>query len=214
MNSKYSLPEIPACEAFQGTCFRLKGISICSPVILYHSTTQTNKGVAPQLLLHKLIDMKILMVCKGNICRSPLAEGILKTKAHKKGLGWFVDSAAIAAYHIGKQPHELSRKVALINGVDISDQKARLFTEEDLENFDIIYAMSADIKEIIESRYPGNKGLFKVQLIMNEMHPEQNENVPDPFHFGEKEFHEVYHMLDACSDVIIEKYKVVEPVVV
>ena len=158
--------------------------------------------------------MKILMVCKGNICRSPLAEGILKTKAHKKDLGWFVDSAAIAAYHIGKQPHELSQKVALMNSVDISDQKARLFKEDDLGNFDIIYAMSADIKEIIESRYPADKGLSNVQLIMNEIHPEQNENVPDPFHFGEKEFHEVYHMLDACSDVIIEKYSVIEPVVV
>ena len=175
---------------------------------------QTNKGLVRQVLLHKLIDMKILMVCKGNICRSPLAEGILKTKADKKDLGWFVDSAAIAAYHIGKQPHELSQKVALINGVDISDQKARLFTEEDLENFDIIYAMSADIKDIIESRYPDNDGLSKIELIMNEMHPEQNENVPDPFHFGEKEFHEVYHMLDECSDVIIEKYSALEPVVV
>ena len=150
------------------------------------------------------------MVCKGNICRSPLAEGILKAKAHKKDLNWFVDSAAIAAYHIGKQPHELSQKVALINGVDISDQKARLFIEEDLENFDIIYAMSADIKEIIETRYPGSNGLSKVELIMNEMHPEQNENVPDPFHFGEKEFQEVYYMLAKCSDVIIERYGAME----
>jgi protein-tyrosine phosphatase len=158
--------------------------------------------------------MKVLMVCKGNICRSPLAEGILKTKANRKDMDWFVDSAAIAAYHIGKQPHELSQKVALMNGVDISDQKARLFTEEDLENFDIVYVMSADIKEIIETRYPGKKGLFKVQLIMNEMHPEQDENVPDPFHFGEKEFHEVYYMLDACSDIIIAKYGVSEPVIV
>ena len=75
--------------------------------------------------------MKILMVCKGNICRSPLAEGILKTKAQKKNLNWFVDSAAMGNWHVGKQPHELSQKVALINGVDISDQKARLFTRED-----------------------------------------------------------------------------------
>jgi protein-tyrosine phosphatase len=158
--------------------------------------------------------MKILMVCKGNICRSPLAEGILKTKASRKDLNWFVDSAAIAAYHIGKQPHELSQKVALMNGVDISDQKARLFAQEDLEHFDIIYAMSADIKEIIETRYPGNKGLFKVQLIMNEMHPGQNKNVPDPFHFGEKEFHEVFDMLDACGDIIIEKYSAEQLVIV
>ena len=151
-------------------------------------------------------DMKILMVCKGNICRSPLAEGILKTKSNNKQLNWIIDSAAMRDYHIGKQPHELSRKVALLNGVDISDQKARLFTEEDLETFDIIYAMSADIKEAIETNFPGNKNLNKVKLIMNEMNPDKNENVPDPFHFGEKEFHDVFQMLDACSDVIIERY--------
>lgn len=150
--------------------------------------------------------MKILMVCKGNICRSPLAEGILKTKAQTENLNWFVDSAAIAAYHIGKAPHKLSQKVAWMNNVDISDQKARLFTEEDLENFDIIYAMSADIKDIIETRYPGNIHLNKVKLIMNEMNAGSNENVPDPFHYGEKEFHEVFHMLDKCSNIIIERY--------
>lgn len=150
--------------------------------------------------------MKILMVCKGNICRSPLAEGILKTKAAKKQLNWVVDSAAIRDYHIGKQPHELSQKVALINGIDISDQKARLFTEHDLESFDMIYPMSADIKEIIELTYKGNKGLSKVKLIMNEVNAEGGKNVPDPFHFGEPEFHEVYNMLNTCSDVIIEKY--------
>lgn len=146
------------------------------------------------------------MVCKGNICRSPLAEGILKTKAQTENLNWFVDSAAIAAYHIGKAPHKLSQKVAWMNNVDISDQKARLFTEEDLENFDIIYAMSADIKDIIETRYPGNIHLNKVKLIMNEMNAGSNENVPDPFHYGEKEFHEVFYMLDKCSNIIIERY--------
>lgn len=150
--------------------------------------------------------MKILMVCKGNICRSPLAEGILKTKAQTENLNWFVDSAAIAAYHIGKAPHELSQKVALMNNVDISTQKARLFSEKDLESFDIIYAMSADIKDIIETRYPGNRYLDKVKLIMNELNAGSNENVPDPFHYGEKEFHEVFHMLDKCSSVIINKY--------
>jgi len=146
------------------------------------------------------------MVCKGNICRSPLAEGILKTKARAENLNWFVDSAAIAAYHIGKAPHELSQKVAFMNSVDISDQKARLFAEEDLESFDIIYAMSADIKNIIETRYPGNRNLGKVKLIMNELNAGSNENVPDPFHYGEKEFHEVFYMLDKCSSVIISKY--------
>src|SRR5436190_10210674 len=106
MNAKAGLLEILTCKCFQRMFSRLKAIYICSTMILYHSTMQTNKGLPGQLLLHKIIYMKILMVCKGNICRSPLAEGILKTKAHKKDLNWFVDSAAIAAYHIGKQPHE------------------------------------------------------------------------------------------------------------
>ena len=90
--------------------------------------------------------MKILMVCLGNICRSPLAEGILESKAKKLGLSWEVDSAGTNNnYHIGEAPHPLSQKVARLHAVDISGQCARAFVADDFDRFDKIYAMSADI---------------------------------------------------------------------
>src|SRR5215510_15835414 len=89
--------------------------------------------------------MKILMVCLGNICRSPLAEGILQEKAWKAGLKWSVESAGTNGYHTGEAPHRLSQKVAKSNGIDISKQRSRNFVPEDLKRFDKIYAMSIDV---------------------------------------------------------------------
>src|SRR5215218_64992 len=89
--------------------------------------------------------MKILMVCLGNICRSPLAEGILRHKAKEAGLQWQVDSAGTNGYHVGEAPHPLSQKVARLNGVDICNQKARQFVKEDLDRYDKIYPMADDV---------------------------------------------------------------------
>ena len=91
--------------------------------------------------------MKILMVCLGNICRSPLAEGILQHKAKEAGLSWQVESAGTESYHIGEPPHHLSQKVAKLNGIDICEQRARRFVKEDFSRYDKIYAMSADVLE-------------------------------------------------------------------
>src|SRR5688500_8084621 len=94
--------------------------------------------------------MKILMVCLGNICRSPLAEGILKHKAKKVGLNWVVETAVTESYHIGEPPHHLSQKVARLNGIDICEQRARRFVKEDFDRYDKIYAMSEDVLEEIK----------------------------------------------------------------
>ena len=91
--------------------------------------------------------MKILMVCLGNICRSPLAEGILQDKIKKANLNWEVDSAGTNGYHVGEAPHKLSQKVAKMHGIDISNQKARRFVAEDFVRFDKIYAMANDVVE-------------------------------------------------------------------
>jgi len=88
--------------------------------------------------------MKILMVCLGNICRSPLAEGILQHKVIKAGLLWQVESAGTANYHVGEPPHKLSQKVAKMNGIDISRQQCRQFKKEDMLEFDKIYAMDSE----------------------------------------------------------------------
>ena len=87
------------------------------------------------------------MVCLGNICRSPLAEGILQDKAGKAGLNWIVESAGTNGYHTGEPPHYLSIKVARENGIDISKQRSRRFIASDLEDYDLIYAMATDVME-------------------------------------------------------------------
>jgi protein-tyrosine phosphatase len=150
--------------------------------------------------------MKVLMVCLGNICRSPLAEGILKHKAVKAGLDWQVDSAGTNGYHIGEAPHRLSQKVAKLNGIDICDQRARQFVKEDFDRYDKIYAMADDVVDDIRS-IAGNKyDSSKVALFMNELHPGKNYSVPDPWYGPEPGFHEVYKLIDEVCDAIIRKY--------
>jgi protein-tyrosine phosphatase len=147
------------------------------------------------------------MVCLGNICRSPLAEGILQEKVKKAGLDWVVDSAGTNHYHTGDAPHPLSQKIALINGIDISQQRARRFTSEDLTQFDKIYALAGDVLNDIQ-RITGNKfDSAKVDLLLNEQYPGKNLDVPDPYYGGEPDFHEVYELLDEVCDQLILKYQ-------
>ena len=113
--------------------------------------------------------MKILMVCLGNICRSPLAEGILQHKAKAAGLNWIVESAGTNGYHTGEPPHHLSQKVALLNGINISNQKSRKFIAKDLNEYDIIYPMANDVLQDIK-RISGNTfNSQKVILFLNEI---------------------------------------------
>ena len=150
--------------------------------------------------------MKILMVCLGNICRSPLAEGILKHKAAEAGLNWQIDSAGTNGYHVGEPPHRLSQKVARLNGIDICDQRARQFVKEDFDRYDKIYAMADDVvddmRRIARDKYDPSK----VDLFMNELHPGGNHSVPDPWYGPEPGYHEVYEIIDEVCKAIISKY--------
>lgn len=147
------------------------------------------------------------MVCLGNICRSPLAEGILQEKVNKAGLNWVVDSAGTNHYHTGDPPHPLSQKVALDNGIDITQQRARRFTTEDLNQFDKIYALAGDVLKDIQ-RITGSKfDSSKVDLLLNEQYPGKNLDVPDPYYGGEPDFHEVFELLDQVCDQLILKYQ-------
>jgi len=148
----------------------------------------------------------ILMVCLGNICRSPLAEGILQQKAEQAGLNWEIDSAGTNGYHVGEAPHPLSRKVAQMNGVDISGQRARKFTADDFRRFDRIYAMAGDVVHEMRRIAGRQFDASKVELLMNEVSPRRNQDVPDPWSGPESGYHEVYRMIDAASDRIIEKH--------
>ncbi len=147
------------------------------------------------------------MVCLGNICRSPLAEGILRDKVEKLNLNVSIDSAGTAGYHIGEKPDSRMRATALSFGISLEDLRARQFVATDFDQFDIIYAMdSSNYNNICSlARNEGDKQ--KVKLILNELEPGKNLAVPDPYYGGQQGFIDVFNLLDKATDKIIEKLK-------
>ena len=142
--------------------------------------------------------IKILMVCLGNICRSPIAEGIMSSKLPKNN--FFIDSCGTGNWHVGKQPDSRSISVSKKNGLDISNQKCRQFTPSDFDTFDYIYVMDGsnynDVVALSKNEIQKNK----VVLILNE-----NKDVPDPYFGLENGFEFVYKMLDETCEVISKK---------
>lgn len=149
--------------------------------------------------------MKILMVCLGNICRSPLAEGVLVNKIERSELSHQVDSAGTAAYHVGELPDERSIEVANKHGIDLTNQRARQFSVADFREFDLIYAMDAENYNNILKLASSPEDEQKVKLILNEIEPFGNSSVPDPYYGGKNGFEQVYQMLDLACDEIIKK---------
>jgi protein-tyrosine phosphatase len=147
--------------------------------------------------------IKVLMVCLGNICRSPLAEGILLSKINTNNI--FVDSAGTGAYHIGKLPDVRSIEVARKYGINITNQRARKFTVKDYDTFDYIYAMDESNYQNILMLARNKTDKSKVQLILNETHPSKNLSVPDPYYGGNQGFENVFKMLDEACEVIAKK---------
>ena len=189
---------------------RLSTFFIPSSFIIHYSLPACRQAGSLFIILAPgiFVIMKILMVCLGNICRSPLAEGILQSKAFKAGLNWTVESAGTTAYHLGEPPHPLSQKIAKINGIDICDQRARKFVPEDFDRFDKIYALARDvlydIKRIAKNKYDESK----VDLLMNELHPGKNSDVPDPWSGPESGYHEAFKLIEKACDAIVKKYSV------
>lgn len=147
--------------------------------------------------------IKVLMVCLGNICRSPLGEGILQSKVYSHKA--FVDSAGTGAYHVGEKPDRRSIAVANKNGIDISNQKARKFSKKDFDNFDLIYVMDQSNYEDVIHLARNAEDKAKVHLILNEIFPNEDLDVPDPYYGGEHGFKNVFNMLDQACDKIAEK---------
>lgn len=145
---------------------------------------------------------KVLMVCLGNICRSPLAEGILQNKLPAED--FVVDSAGTGGWHAGESPDPRSIKTAKKYGIDISHQKARKFKKSDFEDFDFIFAMDHSNYRDILALAPNEKAKNKVKLILNEISPKNND-VPDPYYGGEDGFDKVFKMLDLACNAIANK---------
>lgn len=149
---------------------------------------------------------KILMVCLGNICRSPLAEGILKSKLDPSQFE--VDSAGTSAYHSGSLPDQRSIEVAEKKGLDLTDQRSRLFTKEDFKIFDHIFVMDTSNYEDVLSLAETEVERDKVSLILDKIFPGEDQGVPDPYHNSLDGFKQVYEMLeDACTVIARELQK-------
>ena len=148
--------------------------------------------------------MKVLMVCLGNICRSPLAEGVLKHKVQKLGLNWHIDSAGTGDWHIGELPDHRSIAIAKKYGIDLTDQRARLFKRQDLDTFDLILVMDKSNHQDIMTFANSDEQRQKIKLIMNFARPNSNEIVPDPY--LDNRFELVYQLLDKACDSVIDAY--------
>lgn len=151
--------------------------------------------------------MRILMVCLGNICRSPMAEGILRKKISDQNLEVEVDSCGTANYHVGDSPDRRAQQTIRKHGHDISDLRGRQFEISDFDRFDLIYTMDENNYHNVLALARSEKDKLKVHMIMNEAYPEQNIAVPDPYYGGINGFEETYKMLDLATDRILEKIK-------
>ena len=143
------------------------------------------------------------MVCLGNICRSPLAHGILESKAPEE---WYIDSAGTSGWHEGERPDTRSIITAKGRGLNIDQQRSRPFLVEDFERFDVIFAMDSSNYTNITRLAPDEVSKAKVRLIMNEAYPGENRQVPDPYTGGQRGFEDVYDMLDLAIEKFLEQH--------
>ena len=151
--------------------------------------------------------MKILMVCLGNICRSPIADGLLRQKVNEEHLDVEVDSAGTIGLHAGSAPDPRMIATAKNRGTDISFLKARQFTVADFEKFDVIFAMDKNNKRDILSLGKTTEDKQKVHLLLSGISDQEEANVPDPYYGTSKDFEHVYDLVDKATNTIIQKIK-------
>jgi len=147
--------------------------------------------------------MRILMVCLGNICRSPLADGILRSKVSEKKLPWIVDSAGTAAYHIGNPPDHRMIQTAKSNGIDISDLRARQFNTKDFTAFDRIYVMDQSNYNNVLRLANTNADRQKVYLLLDHLYPNKQLEVPDPYYGNQSDFDAVFALVNDATEALI-----------
>ncbi len=149
--------------------------------------------------------MKVLMVCLGNICRSPIADGLLRKKVKENGLDIYVDSAGTIALHQGQAPDSRMVETARKNGADISMLRARPFTTSDFDSFDLIFAMDFTNKKNILSLARNFEDKKKVHMLLGDFTNQEEASVPDPYYGTQKDFDHVYALVDQATDTLIKK---------
>ncbi|MGB5361675.1 MAG: low molecular weight protein-tyrosine-phosphatase [Aureibaculum sp.] len=147
--------------------------------------------------------VRVLMVCLGNICRSPLAEGILKSKVDPNKV--IVDSAGTGNYHVGGLPDSRSIAIAQKHLLDITDQRCRQFRVSDFDEFDLIYVMDNSNRRDVLSLARNENDRAKVKMMLNEIFPNENVDVPDPYTGGDFGFENVYKMLEEACSILASK---------
>ncbi len=151
--------------------------------------------------------MKILMVCLGNICRSPLADGLLRKKVSDHNLAVEVDSAGTGDWHVGQAPDDRMRATAKSNGLSIDELRGRQFVKEDFDLFDRIYVMDQSNYENVIKLARNDKDITKVDLFLNLSHPGEDMEVPDPYFGGDEGFQHVFNLIDDATDRLINEFK-------
>ena len=147
--------------------------------------------------------MKVLMVCLGNICRSPIAEGVLQHLCKERGLNWTIDSAGTNGCHNGEHPHHGSQLVSKLNGIDISKQRSRQLVPEDFNRFDLIIPMAVDVMRDMQYIAGKKYDAGKVKLLLNYAFPNADLDVPDPWGRSTAAFHEVFDLINhACLELV------------
>lgn len=145
------------------------------------------------------------MVCLGNICRSPLADGLLLRKIKEQDLDVIVDSAGTANYHIGKAPDHRMIQTAAKHGTALEFLRARQFTSNDFQNFDHILVMDQSNYDNVVKLARHANDLKKVEYFLHYLYPNQKAAVPDPYYGTLKDFEEVYQLVDKATDALIQK---------
>jgi protein-tyrosine phosphatase len=148
--------------------------------------------------------MRILVVCLGNICRSPMAEGVLRHLAQERGIAITTDSAGTGDYHVGEPPDRRARAAMRRQGMSIDDLRARQFTQADFERFDLLLAMDADNLRNMQRLAPSPEHATKARLIMDHAPHHPLREVPDPYYGGDEGFDEVFRMLKEASNQLLD----------
>lgn len=148
--------------------------------------------------------MNVLAVCLGNICRSPLAEGILAAKAKEAYLDWHIDSAGTSGWHEGAKADKRSRAVAKERGLDIDGQRSRKFVVEDFDNFDLILVMDSSNYNDVLKLARNDDDRAKVKILLNYSFPGRNQAVPDPYYEGG--FGHVFDLIEAACERVVEAF--------
>lgn len=150
------------------------------------------------------MDMNILMVCLGNICRSPMAEGVINHKLQQAGLMAMVDSAGLLSYHSGEKPDRRAIDTAARFGIDISGQRARQISINDFEKFDLIFAMDSSVySELRMFRHP--QALNKIHLYLEYAGYPASSDVPDPYYGTMRQFEDCFRLIDSAGNALVNR---------